>query len=45
MTYLTIPESRYYVLGDDAEHSLDSRYWEDLFVKRIVVKLFFYCAS
>ena len=41
---LTVPENSYYVLGDNAEHSLDSRYWEDPFVKNeeIVAKLIFY---
>lgn len=39
---LTVPEGCYYVLGDNAEHSLDSRYWEDPFVKQedIVARLF-----
>lgn len=38
---LTVPENSYYVLGDNTEHSLDSRYWEDPFVKQedIVAKL------
>lgn len=41
---LTVPEKSYYVLGDNAEHSLDSRYWEDPFVRNeeIVAKLIFY---
>lgn len=39
---LMVPEGCYYVLGDNAEHSLDSRYWEDPFVKQedIVARLF-----
>ena len=39
---LTVPENSYYVLGDNAEHSLDSRYWENPFVKQedIVARLF-----
>lgn len=28
---MTVLEKSYYVLGDNAEHSLDSRYWEDPF--------------
>lgn len=38
---LTVPENSYYVLGDNTEHSLDSRYWEDPFVKQedIVARL------
>ena len=38
---LTVPEGCYYVLGDNAEHSLDSRYWENPFVKQedIVARL------
>lgn len=40
-TCLIVPENNYYVLGDNAEHSLDSRYWNDPFVKEsdIVSKL------
>ena len=40
-TSLTVPEGCYYMLGDNAEHSLDSRYWEKPFVKEdeIVAKL------
>lgn len=30
---LTVPEGTFYVLGDNAENSLDSRYWEYPFVK------------
>lgn len=38
---LTVPKNSYYVLGDNVEHSLDSRYWEDPFVKQedIVARL------
>lgn len=38
---LIVPEGCYYVLGDNAEHSYDSRYWEDPFVREedIVAKL------
>ena len=39
---LTVPENSYYVLGDNVDHSFDSRYWNDPFVKRedIVAVLF-----
>lgn len=38
---LTVPADCYYVLGDNAENSYDSRYWEDPFLNRasIVAKL------
>lgn len=38
---MTIPEDCYYVLGDNEENSLDSRYWEEPFVRvrDVVAKL------
>ena len=41
---LTVLESCYYVLGDNAEHSYDSRFWLEPFVegKHVVAKLFCY---
>lgn len=35
---LTVPEKCYYVLGDNVQNSVDSRYWKDPFVshERIV---------
>lgn len=43
-TSMTIPESCYYVVGDNADRSYDSRYWEDPFVKAedVVAKLVLY---
>ena len=29
-----VPDGCYYLLGDNAEHSMDSRYWENPFVKK-----------
>lgn len=39
--FLLIPEDCYYLLGDNAENSLDTRYWEEPFVlgADIVAKL------
>lgn len=39
--FLLIPEDCYYLLGDNAENSLDSQYWEEPFVlgADIVAKL------
>lgn len=38
---LTVPAGCYFVLGDNARNSMDSRYWEDPFVRddEIVAKL------
>ena len=32
-TSMTVPEGCYYVLGDNADNSCDSRYWKEPFVK------------
>ena len=39
---IDVPYSCYYMLGDNSEESIDSRYWEDPFVYKesIVAKLF-----
>lgn len=39
---LTVPENCYFMLGDNVENSIDSRYWTDPFIQLsdIVAKLF-----
>lgn len=39
---ITVPEGCYYVLGDNADNSYDSRYWEEPFVKHqdVIAQLF-----
>lgn len=32
MDSLTVPENCYYVLGDNVQNSLDSRYWDDPYI-------------
>ena len=41
---LTVPKGCYFVLGDNSENSVDSRYWEDPYVRQedIVAKLIKY---
>ena len=33
-TILTVPDGCYYLLGDNADESRDSRYWEDPFIRQ-----------
>lgn len=42
-TVLIVPEGCYYLLGDNVQDSIDSRYWTEPFVKRehIVAKLLY----
>ncbi len=35
--FLLVPKDCYYVLGDNAGNSLDSRYWEEPFVRKVDV--------
>lgn len=34
---LTVPENCFYMLGDNAEDSIDSRYWEEPFISEDVI--------
>lgn len=40
---MIVPEGQYYVLGDNAANSYDSRYWINSFIKRedVIAKLLF----
>lgn len=41
-TFLVVPEGCYYVLGDNADNSCDSRYWEKPYIqKQNVVAIIF----
>lgn len=42
-TSMTVPEGCYYVLGDNADNSFDSRYWKEPFVSKddVVAKAFY----
>ena len=40
---MIVPEGQYYVLGDNATNSYDSRYWQEPFIKKeeVVAKFLF----
>lgn len=42
-TSMTVPGGCYYVLGDNADNSIDSRYWKEPFVSKddVVAKAFY----
>lgn len=35
---VTVPEGHYFVMGDNPEHSFDSRYWEDPFISETQIR-------
>lgn len=42
---LTVPENCYYLLGDNVQNSIDSRYWENPFISEDSISAKFNCGE